>query len=257
MSRENLELQKLPLARLKNDAKALPNGDALTKIIQVIGTSPEVALYFADNYKNQLLNHKKDKDLAPLVNEVDKYVKSIQRNSPGSESAWNADTTGVKTLNQNYQASVAKDVDVSALQDKKLVFGYLIDADSRYLGAFVKDNQLLDEKDSHSMNVLFTAWLTSHQKQKDDKGFIFEEKETGVLQRDARGNPIKADPAELRALITDEKHGFARYMQEQKNLSVLAHHFSDADLQQLSRMGQEKPAVEEPSASPSSSRQGS
>lgn len=236
----------MPLVRSRNVAGTLPNGESLNKLLQVL-TTKEAAEYFSKEYIQDLVGAKKDKEFAALIDEVKDFpIKvAMQESTDGSE--WD----GKKPLApfQRFQANLSNAADATAPSGKDIMFGYIIDDQSNYLGGFVADKKTMDEAGTQAMNVHFNSWLAAQNKSKQD-GVIYEATTSGQILMGEKGEPLKANPDELRALIEDKDKGFSQFMSERDDSIRLAtHHFTQDEVQALIQEQEEPEATMSASSS--------
>ena len=85
---------------------------------------------------------------------------------------------------------------------------------------FMNGTQLKDPERLKAMDAGFNAWLSSQQKTMQ-QGIVYEATKDGSIQMDKKGQPVKASPEALRALIVDADKGYAAYVNKNSDTLVL------------------------------------
>ena len=210
---------------------------------------PETAAYFAAAVKKKIENlGLSDSDEGKqLIKISDDFAKNVK-----TQSDWDNAWTGVYRVMTDFlklQSNLADKAQEHLQQSVggELRMEYAISDEGDFLrGYAAATGQALDQQTEDQSDVLFNAWLATHELfSKNGKVYLSTDKGT-LLTEPKTNNPIEAKGKDLKSLFQDEKKGFQAFLAE-KNITIT---IKDRSEEQFAKKKIEKaqPKIDQPSS---------
>jgi hypothetical protein len=193
----------------------MPSPEAIFKCMRV-ATTPESANYLYQRAEQEFKKQKILDKTEPLLEALAKFAQYVQFKHDYTGNIWGGDKRGTEMTDfQKWQAELAR-ITSADLSNVSALLDYAVSDASQLIRGYSDNGTPLDKQTSEAMDVVFNAWLATKNYISKD-GIVFQSTESGEIQKDKAGNPIKANPAELRAAIKDLQDGFKSYAEDKNS----------------------------------------
>ncbi|MBA2711623.1 MAG: hypothetical protein H0U57_13670 [Tatlockia sp.] len=195
-----------------------PDTEAIVKLIEIT-TEPESIDYACTQFDRKMNSLGKEMIAGSqaIKATLEEHRQNVYMQRPSQESQWrgmapessyNHYQSGRATLaSKNLQANEISDVQVDfALSDS-----------SQFLRAFSSNGQSLDTEVQISVDELLSTYLSKNNlfaEVTPEATIIYENDGNGHIRVDNKGQPVNADPEQVRELLQDSKKGFQSYLKE-------------------------------------------
>lgn len=193
----------------------LPLKEALLEAMKVAETSVEAAQYLATRFKEILTGAKMLEKYADVLKSVETFAqltefKLLSRGQPWFGQV--VDTTDFKNMHANIGRDVAESLkNMGQGIAENVTFHFAVNDQAEFLRGCTSGGKPLDSKAVEHWDKLFIAYLAENNV--ITKGTtLYQSDEHGQIKLDEQGNQLNANPAQLKALISDPQKGFEKYV---------------------------------------------
>jgi hypothetical protein len=204
-----------------------PTGEAIKKAMEV-ATTPEAAEYLAARFLKKITSLGKEllKQGRPVWENICEWRDNVvlQYSSNGDPWAGKLGVTDFQNLQQNLAQKAAEEISSDVKGNIRM--DYAINDSSQLIRGYGAENPEEDEAVKNKIGFfdkLFNAWLAAKNFISQDST-IYEGTEKGEIRRDAKGNPIPADPEKVRELINDSQKGYQKYLKDRGIEAIIQQH---------------------------------
>ncbi|WP_028389411.1 hypothetical protein [Legionella fairfieldensis] len=201
--------------RGSNQLERAPDSKAIRACIAV-ATTPEAAFYLKERFPIVM------KGFGTVMVEKSKAIREALQDYYDNISLQRLEQSGVwkgqlSTLNEfqnlqhNWSRKIADDLNTKIKGNIKM--DVAISDESQLVRGFSVDGTAVSKDRAVDMDKLFTAWLAKNNLLSQN-GLIYEGTESGQIRHDEEGNPLKANPEEIKQLMDDKEKGFSRFSQD-------------------------------------------
>ncbi|BCA93986.1 hypothetical protein TUM19329_03470 [Legionella antarctica] len=202
-------------------AKALPPNlkETLLDAMSVAETSVEAADYLVTQFRQVLTDAKMLDQCGDILKKVEDFAKYTKFKLLSSSQPWlgqSPESSDFKNMQANMAIDAVKDLESLSVGVEDVTFDFAISDNSEFLRGCSLKGKALEATDK-----LFNSWLAD-KNLVSQGSTLYDANANGQIKRDAQDKPAKANPNEVRKLITDPEQGFSQYM-ETKGIKVTCH----------------------------------
>ncbi|MBL7481340.1 hypothetical protein [Legionella bononiensis] len=194
--------------------KPLPPKEILLQLMKLTGSSIPGAQYFAQQFRQLLIDNNMLKECQDIMDKVDEYLEFTIHKLTPSTQFWFGDQrflTDFQNMQENLATAAAKKLsDLISPINLDIAFGKFADL---LRGYSTTNGSPLSSEQIGALDVLLNAWF-SQQNNVSKGSKIYEADTNGEVITDANGKPVTADPEELIAKISDPESGCESFMEE-------------------------------------------
>lgn len=195
-------------------AKAvLPLKESILEAMTVAETSVEAAQYLAQRVREIFTKAKVLDKFQDVMQKVDEFAQYTAFRLNSTAQPWTgeqAEISGFKNMQQNFAKDAIDNVLAFAEEGQRIQFAIAVNDDSRFLRGYSADGETMEKDVVSSFDKLFNAWLAEHNLISKDSTILTAD-DNGSLKMDKQGNPIKANPEQIKKLINGSQ-GYTSYL---------------------------------------------
>lgn len=209
----------------------VPQTEQILKAMDVGETSTEAADYLVERFTKILAKAKMLDSCQDIVKKVEDYAKFVHFKLTSAAQPW----SGVSNQSSDFK-NMQENLAVDAVQNLKdsikglLSMDIAISRDAELLRGYSAGGKEMDAIQVEAMDKLFNSWLADKNIISQDS-MLYEVDEQGEIKLDDRGEKVKPDPQELKALMNDSDKGFASYLKSKDKdvaITIQQHEYPSA-----------------------------
>ncbi|MDI9819366.1 MULTISPECIES: hypothetical protein [unclassified Legionella] len=197
----------------------LPTKEMLIQCKEVAAATKEAADYLLTRFEQILKAHGLvDKARSALAN-IEEFAHRVGLQLDSRNNPWTGKTSPLSTFQNLQQNSAAEAVrNVASTVNGAITMDFAVSDESQFVrGYSTGGKSVTDAKAVNDLDTLFNSWLAKNNminQRVDGHSVIYKTNEQGQVLYDDSREPVKADPAELRELITDSNQGIQKFLQQ-------------------------------------------
>ncbi|CAM2834421.1 hypothetical protein [Legionella worsleiensis] len=209
--------------------KPLPPKETLLQCMSLAGSSIEGAEYFAQQFRQLLIDTKMLKECQDIMDKVNEYAEFVRHKLTANTQPWLGEQrylTDFQNMQENLASAAAQKL--SGQIDNSINLDIAFGSSGQLLrGYSAADGSALPSEQIASLDTLLTAWFAKQNKLSKD-GTIYEIDYDGELITAANGAQVHANREDLIKKMMSEDAGFKTYMQEKGvNIAVQLHDYPE------------------------------
>ncbi|KTD52834.1 hypothetical protein [Legionella quateirensis] len=195
--------------------KPLPPKEILLQGMRLTGNSIPGARYFAQQFRQLLIDTKMLEECRDIMEKVDEYADFVYHKLTPSNNYWFGDQkflTDFQNMQENLATAAAQRLagTINSSINLDIAFGNFGELLRGYSAA---DGRSLSTEQIGALDTLLNAWF-SKQNNVSKGSKIYEADNNGEVVVAANGKQVNADPEDLKAIITDPELGCESFMEE-------------------------------------------